>query len=107
MCGCLSHGPSLASTGDLARNPGMCPDWELNRQPFGLQPTFNPLSYTSQGLFLYKKLYFKTMAPMMWGLANPKSAGQTRRLKSQAAVDPVVLRQNFFYGNLSFCYEGL
>ena len=24
-------------TGDLARNPGMCPDWELNQRPFGLQ----------------------------------------------------------------------
>ena len=24
-------------TGDLARNPGMCPDWESNRQPFGSQ----------------------------------------------------------------------
>ena len=24
-------------TGDLAYNPGMCPDWELNQQPFGLQ----------------------------------------------------------------------
>ena len=24
-------------TGDLARNPGMCPDWELNQQPLGLQ----------------------------------------------------------------------
>ena len=24
-------------TEDLAGNPGMCPDWELNRQPFGLQ----------------------------------------------------------------------
>ena len=27
MCGCLSSAPP---TGDLARNPGMCPDWELN-----------------------------------------------------------------------------
>ena len=25
-------------TGDLAWNPGMCPDWELNQQPFGSQP---------------------------------------------------------------------
>ena len=41
-----SHVPS---TGDLAHNPGMCPDWELNQQPFGSQPTLNPLSYTSQG----------------------------------------------------------
>ena len=24
-------------TGDLACNPNMCPDWEWNRQPFGLQ----------------------------------------------------------------------
>ena len=24
-------------TGDLARNPGMCPDWELNWQPFSSQ----------------------------------------------------------------------
>ena len=24
-------------TGDLAHNPGVCPDWELNQQPFGSQ----------------------------------------------------------------------
>ena len=24
-------------TGDLAHNPGMCPGWELNQQPFDLQ----------------------------------------------------------------------
>ena len=29
-----SHMPP---TGDLACNPGMCPDWELNGQPFSLQ----------------------------------------------------------------------
>ena len=23
--------------GDLAHNQGMCPDWELNQQPFGSQ----------------------------------------------------------------------
>ena len=40
----------VAPTGDLARNPGMYPDWELNQRPFGLQPALNPLSYTSQGL---------------------------------------------------------
>ena len=33
MCGCHS----CALTGDLAHNPGMCPDWESNWQPFGLQ----------------------------------------------------------------------
>ena len=34
QCGCASHMPA---TGDLACNPGVCPDWESNRQPFGLQ----------------------------------------------------------------------
>ena len=29
--------PRASPTGDLAHNPGMCPDWELNQQPFGLQ----------------------------------------------------------------------
>ena len=29
-----SHAPP---TGDLACNPGMCPDWESNQQPFGSQ----------------------------------------------------------------------
>ena len=33
MCGCLLSTP----TGDLAHNPGMCPDWELNQQLFDPQ----------------------------------------------------------------------
>ena len=45
QCVVASH---MAPTGDLAHNPGMCPDRESNRQPFDSQPTFNPLSYTSQ-----------------------------------------------------------
>ena len=32
-------------TGDLARNPGMCPDWESNWQAFGSQAQAHPLSY--------------------------------------------------------------
>ena len=27
----------MCLTGDLALNPGMCPDWELNQQPFSSQ----------------------------------------------------------------------
>ena len=50
MCGCLSW--------DLACNPGMCLDWELNQQPFGLQPMLNPLSYVSQGLSFFLFFFF-------------------------------------------------
>ena len=34
QCMVASHMPP---TGDLAHNPGMCPDWESNQQPFGSQ----------------------------------------------------------------------
>ena len=46
QCVVASH---VAPTGDLACNPGMCPYWESNWQPFGLQPALNPLSSASQG----------------------------------------------------------
>ena len=45
MCGCLSGAP----TGDLAYNPGMCPDWESNQSPFDLQASTQAQSHTSQG----------------------------------------------------------
>ena len=34
QCVVAAHTPP---TGDPACNPGMCPDWELNRWPFGSQ----------------------------------------------------------------------
>ena len=34
QCGDVSH---TSPTGDLAHNPRMCPDWESNQLPFGLQ----------------------------------------------------------------------
>ena len=35
-------------TGDLAHNLSMCPEWELNQQPFVCRQVLNPLSHTSQ-----------------------------------------------------------
>ena len=48
QCVVAPHAPS----GDLAPNPGMCPDWESNQQHFGSQPMLNPLSYTSMAGYL-------------------------------------------------------
>ena len=39
---------NVAPTEDLAHNPGMFPDWELNWPPFGLQVCAQSTSYTSQ-----------------------------------------------------------
>ena len=36
QCGNMVASHTLP-TGDLACNPGMCPDWESNKRPFGLQ----------------------------------------------------------------------
>ena len=40
-------------TGNLACNPGMCPDWELNRRPFGLQVGARPTEPHQPGPPMY------------------------------------------------------
>ena len=39
----------LPTWAPVARTPGTYLGWDSNWWPFGLQPTLNPLSYTSQG----------------------------------------------------------
>ena len=39
-------------TGDLAGNPGMCPDWELNWRPFGSQASSQSTEPHQPGLKL-------------------------------------------------------
>ena len=46
QCVVASHAPR---TGDLACNPGICPDWESNWRPFDSQAGTQPLSHISQG----------------------------------------------------------
>ena len=40
-------------SGDLARNPGMCPDWELNPQPLRLQAGDQTTESHQPGLGLF------------------------------------------------------
>ena len=39
----------MPPVGDLAHNPGMCPDWESKRWYFGSKAALNLLSHTTQG----------------------------------------------------------
>ena len=48
MCSCLKQAPP---TGDLAHNPGMCPDWEWNQRPFGSQDDAQSTEPHQPGLF--------------------------------------------------------
>ena len=45
--------------GDLAGNPGTCPDWESNWRPFGSQAGLSLLTHTSQGYHHYSFLMVK------------------------------------------------
>ena len=38
-------------TGDMACNPGMCPDWESNQRPLGSQAGAQSTEPHQQGLF--------------------------------------------------------
>ena len=54
QCQVASHMPP---TGDLARNPGMCADWESTGDSLVHKPARNLLSHTSQGyLFIFNLL---------------------------------------------------
>ena len=50
QCVFPSHAPP---TGDLACNPGMCPVWELNQQPFGSQADTQSTETHQRGLFVF------------------------------------------------------
>ena len=49
----------MPPTGDLAQNPGMCPDQELNWQPFGSQADTQSTEPHQPGQ--KKKNYFKDL----------------------------------------------
>ena len=57
----------MSPTRDLACNPGMCPDWELNQLPFP-RLALHPLSHTSQGIYLLlKDTILNAMQRTKWG----------------------------------------
>ena len=50
----------MPPTGDLAGNPGMCPDWELNQWPFGSQAGTPSIEPHQLGLYsFFKKILFR------------------------------------------------
>ena len=60
QCVVVSHTPP---TGDLACNPGMCPDWESNQGPFGLQAGTQSIEPHQPGL---KKKELSNAAEANW-----------------------------------------
>ena len=50
-------------TGDLARNPGMCPDWESNWRPFGLQASAQSTEPHQPGLSILLYVCVPSVCP--------------------------------------------
>ena len=65
-------------TGDPAHNPGMCPDWELNRLPLVRRLALNLLSHTNQWHHLK---YFKNSTRFPCKLLNPVLRTQEKARK--------------------------
>ena len=56
-------------TGDLAHNPGMCPDWESNQWPFGSQACAQSTELHQPGLyfnFIYHGLFLSWIKKKVW-----------------------------------------
>ena len=65
----------MPPTGDLAHTPGMCPDWELNWQPFGSQAGTQSTDLHQAGLIEF--IYMATSSyrgnwetNFFWGVAS-------------------------------------
>ena len=62
----LSVASLTSPTGDLAHNPGMCPDWELNQRPFGSQASAQSTEPHQPGLLLYFFLFVIKVFPLFF-----------------------------------------
>ena len=78
----------MPPTGDLARNPGMCPDWELNQRTLGSQDDTQST----------KLVGFKCLSLGVHYSRNSRCARNTGQANEQREKD---LGNNFFlcYGN--------
>ena len=63
--------PHLAPTGDLACSPGMCPDWESNQQPFGLQAGAQSTEPHQPGLLVANLCFCLFKKISVWNFAHP------------------------------------
>ena len=65
-------------TGDMAGNPGMCPNWELNQQPFGSQASAQSTEPHQPGwvvIFLWSVIWCSFCLPEIASLESGEGGG--------------------------------
>ena len=95
--------------GDLARNPGMCPDWKRTGDPMVHRPMLIPLSYTSQDHInfwakileavktyqlhsIYRVAFFKVTQSVSWTFSSNFFSQHSRKIKNMHALPQKVLK---------------
>ena len=82
----------MPPTGDLARNPGMCPDWESNQWPFSLLDDAQPTEPHQSGLLPLSWLNF---TEAFWGRESIVSVVHKKKWRSRELSD--LLRRSHSY----------
>ena len=62
----------LPPTGDMAHNPGMCPDWESNQRLFGSQASTESTEPHQPGLFILALYMFSIVETVNLILPSPE-----------------------------------
>ena len=74
---CVVASHALRPTRNLACDPGMCLDWELNQQPFGSQAGTQSTEPHQPGL---EPLFLKTIQTFLPGVANIKGPRKYKKM---------------------------
>ena len=88
---------NVSPTGDMARNPGMCPDWESNQQHFGFQASSQSTEHHQPGphSFLVAELtrtqgfdfQFSAVSAKPHHLASPHCSEGDLGMRSSSLID--------------------
>ena len=96
QCVVASHTPP---TGDLACNPGMCPDWESNQRPFGSQAGTQSTEPHQPGLTFYNSVVnsvhhatLHTCPQLGFSRGGPELPEEPQTLRSAFEVCARILR---------------
>ena len=93
----------MPPTGDLACNPGLCPDWESNQQPFGLeagtkstephQPELLYFLWHLKGtfLFIYSYLIDEETEAQRGSVTEPRNDGVRIQIQTHLTPKPALL----------------
>ena len=96
-------GSRVPPTGDLVHNPGMCPDWELNWQPFGWQTGTQTPEQHQPGPLLF--FLIPTWGHVFWFRQRGRRREEEREKEKPWLAATHIRPYRGFTGHLGTCPE--